>query len=588
MLFRLLLPFIISLCHVSMSLATTFTWTGGTDIWENHNRWSPQGVPGEGDVVIIPSGHVIIQDGKSFEIGDVTISAKGQLEIQQGGELIISGAFDRAALINHGLLSIDGLLKIPKGDGSPSDVHGLENYGSTNVGSEADVILFDLPGWGIDNKDGGQFNNSGNIDISVCGGGISNREDFVTDGNISIEDVTHPVFKGIENRQTFTNNLPGVIFLFNANFAINCMEGSVFHNHHKVIVQTSSIGWSNFGTVYNYTTGHIALTSNSAGFTVAAQGSLYNYGVMAATMTNGTGLSIHNYAENHGMILMSNNAQGMGIAKIWQTVDPVMVNFNYISLSNNSNLDLNISESQLTNFDHGFIEVSDDIDAENITNYGIFCVQGTGPHNVDFNNYGVLQDLHGTLNGQVNNGGVILRPIPGPLVNGSPVVNATDKASFPYNVNIGTWFNQFYGSTIAGNYNYGSNVFTPNANGAGRPYVYVEASIISSGLTDRLKVLVEPSGGSIIAETYKMDKPSDSHMSKSECYPNPNNGAFSLPFGEGIKKIEIINQNGQVVFQSSCPQRYLDLRQTLTSGIYVVKIFRAEGDPVLSKISVHQ
>lgn len=88
---RLYLPGIFLLLN-SYAFSTTYTWNWGTGTWSTAALWSPNGVPGPGDDVILPGGTCTLDADVSvtnFTITDGTLS--GNFDLTVNGNLTCSG-----------------------------------------------------------------------------------------------------------------------------------------------------------------------------------------------------------------------------------------------------------------------------------------------------------------------------------------------------------------------------------------------------------------------------------------------------------------------------------------------------------------
>lgn len=121
------------------------TWTGSiNNDWNNAGNWSPSGVPGSGDNVIINSGTVSLNTTPVGDIGSLTMNG-GDLTI--GVSLTISGASNigggatldvGADLILNAALVVDGQLIF--GDNSISGVGDLTINGTFNWNSSSATL----------------------------------------------------------------------------------------------------------------------------------------------------------------------------------------------------------------------------------------------------------------------------------------------------------------------------------------------------------------------------------------------------------------------------------------------------------------
>ncbi|MDZ7617285.1 MAG: LamG-like jellyroll fold domain-containing protein, partial [Patescibacteria group bacterium] len=74
---------VLSGSEVEALLPDTYTWTGGTGVWNLPSNWDPSGVPGSGEVAAIGAGGIAtISDTRS--VGHVTVAGGASLRLQGG------------------------------------------------------------------------------------------------------------------------------------------------------------------------------------------------------------------------------------------------------------------------------------------------------------------------------------------------------------------------------------------------------------------------------------------------------------------------------------------------------------------------
>ncbi|MEM6967641.1 MAG: hypothetical protein AAF573_22960, partial [Bacteroidota bacterium] len=90
--------------------ATTYTSTDGGD-WTSSDTWSPAGVPGIGDEVII-NGHTVTHDDGTVYIDKITITnssgSAGRLHIESSGKIIVTNN----VIVNSHNFNADTRLKV--------------------------------------------------------------------------------------------------------------------------------------------------------------------------------------------------------------------------------------------------------------------------------------------------------------------------------------------------------------------------------------------------------------------------------------------------------------------------------------------
>lgn len=83
-----LLPWVLASCIAALpAAAAPFTWLDGAGhLWSNSSLWSPQGVPGVGDSVIVRTGVVIVDDAR--QVDQLTLNAA-----RSGAGVLTTGSF---------------------------------------------------------------------------------------------------------------------------------------------------------------------------------------------------------------------------------------------------------------------------------------------------------------------------------------------------------------------------------------------------------------------------------------------------------------------------------------------------------------
>ena len=65
----------------------------------------------------------------------------------------------------------------------------------------------------------------------------------------------------------------------------------------------------------------------------------------------------------------------------------------------------------------------------------------------------------------------------------------------------------------------------------------------------------------------------ENEQNNYQIYPNPNNGHFTLYFGDEMEKnIQIFNTQGLKVFETITDKTEIQINQVFSSGIYFVKV----------------
>lgn len=191
----------------------TLTWTGtfGTD-WNQACNWSPAGVPGAGNDVVIPN-----TTNKPTVLASVNAVAK-TVEVQTGalltvaanGNVTVNGsrtvASIAAAFHNIGTTENNGIISI--GTATSSGTNGLINKGTFNNNANAELRIDNATSNGLNNNSG-TFNNAAKIIVGLNTGtgssGISNSSTFNNraTGEIRIDRTAN---NGFANAAGTTNN----------------------------------------------------------------------------------------------------------------------------------------------------------------------------------------------------------------------------------------------------------------------------------------------------------------------------------------------------------------------------------------------
>jgi len=190
--------------------AATKTWTGTTSsAWNNQANWSPSGVPGTGDDVIIPN--VSTNDpikANGTGIRSLTVESGGYLTIQSGSTLNIDNSTNDG-INNSGQIDNFGTIEI----GSSSSIGGTGIINDGTFTNDGGTINIDDAGErGIYNKSNADFDNLNNAEIwigqnnDITSNAIFNNffAVFTNDNSdIYIDNVTNAV--AVNNKGEFNN-----------------------------------------------------------------------------------------------------------------------------------------------------------------------------------------------------------------------------------------------------------------------------------------------------------------------------------------------------------------------------------------------
>jgi len=213
-----------------------------------------------------------------------------------------------------------------------------------------------------------------------------------------------------------------------------------------------------------------------------------NGNIVTEYHNNGGNRGIGNFI-NRGFVLSDNNGEnGINFYGITKANKGSVVNYGGIELFQNVLNDISLGV-ELHNTDKGYIYTEESLDGSKIVNDGIFSVWHNRPHNITFENKGVLQDVYNSLP-NIDNKQIVLSPLRGPLVANTLYSNALDKDSGS-NTTIGNdWFDKLNNGNIAAHYFTKPNSLVPESFGAGAPTLWMDVTIQSSGLNRTLRVNV--------------------------------------------------------------------------------------------------
>jgi fibronectin-binding autotransporter adhesin len=157
---------------------TTYTWIGGGGLWTTNSNWSPLGVPGSVDTVIIDSGSCVLN--VSTTVTDLTISSTGALAVSGTRTLTVRGDVDVSGTGSIAT-SIRLILTATAADvtltqGSSFTIGGDVEINASNtvrpgsdltIGGDLDVVS------GSINIDGFTVNVGGSVLMDTGGGGLT-------------------------------------------------------------------------------------------------------------------------------------------------------------------------------------------------------------------------------------------------------------------------------------------------------------------------------------------------------------------------------------------------------------------------------
>ena len=256
--------------------ADPYSWIGGPGAyWNDQTNWSPEGLPGIGDDVVIGQSYSVVVDAHTVDsielaTGGLTIDPTGQLIFQSVDVMRVVN--DAATLNNFG--SVTGALRENQGF--------VNNYaGAIWVGdldNSHSLFNYDSATWH------GDVHNSGNL-LSQSGAGSADRPQWV--GDVMVNTGSIQQTNGDWRGDVRINNWY-IGSRFNSTWT-----GDVWDSTHKIFnLDTSTWNgdiYANSGEIENYD-----VESTWNGNVLANTGSIYNLGTWNGDVFTNSGL-IFNY-----------------------------------------------------------------------------------------------------------------------------------------------------------------------------------------------------------------------------------------------------------------------------------------------------
>ncbi|MEP0861294.1 MAG: hypothetical protein HRF52_07625, partial [Ignavibacterium sp.] len=149
-----------------------YTWNGGTGIWQTASNWSPNGVPGATDTVVINSG--TIPSDQNVTVASIYLNSG---TINGAGNFIITDTL----IVNSGNLVGTGVTTIASG-AVAKFVSSLNKNLSNFIVDGSLIVIGAGP---VTITSGGQLINNGTVEIQnnnnfgSAGGSIVNNGNFI-------------------------------------------------------------------------------------------------------------------------------------------------------------------------------------------------------------------------------------------------------------------------------------------------------------------------------------------------------------------------------------------------------------------------
>ena len=230
----ILLSLLMCFSTINFLYGQTKTWNAGMDgAWELDSNWSPAGIPGSTDDVVIDTDYTVtISSNRTVK--SITLLAGGDLVVASTSTLTVANSSGK-----------DGISLSADSVATSMTVHGdiicsnhtkdgidIEELGFINVTSTGSIHIEDVSDDGIELSD--NLTNSGAITIENTGGdgiyakgSIPNRT-IINNGTLTIDDCDNGIDQ--KNNWIFTNN--GTITISNAGPTYSLIDdGSNFNNY---------------------------------------------------------------------------------------------------------------------------------------------------------------------------------------------------------------------------------------------------------------------------------------------------------------------------------------------------------------------
>lgn len=323
-----ILGFVISLSGFTNLSAQTKTWIGGIGNWNVSSNWSPAGIPGASDIVLITSGDVSVPGSYTAYSKSVEVNFGAKLRVLSGAELQSNGSANdgirvyanNTEIINDGIVRVGnttsiatrGLVltlggKFTNNSGALLEINrvssenGIEirdvntkltNSGTIKVGNIATInftCMWIHSSGQCENKSGATIELNNTLNYHGIGIGDANSK-FENYGHIKIGFANKISYAGlaVEGGATFYNYANSVIEIDDVNGYFGLLignNGTIYNYGHFKIGSIKNIGWrcidmySN-GKLTNYSSGIIELNRSGNGIEMNGLGTkVTNHGL---------------------------------------------------------------------------------------------------------------------------------------------------------------------------------------------------------------------------------------------------------------------------------------------------------------------
>ena len=249
-------------CTQVATATENMTWNGSVSTdWLNPCNWTPNGVPGAGNTVIIPGTPVLepeILSGNSLAVASVAIFTNSTLTIAATSTLTVNGgnttSGNLASVANSGTLQNNGTIRIGNSPTTGIVYYGIANSGGIITNSSTGSISIERASESyIHQTLAGTFTNAGTLTVGSSSNsssfGILNLATFNNTGTLTINNFTTVGFynttgtltnsgqinitainstdRGLQNQNIITNNACGKIIVLKGDLANAGSSGSI-------------------------------------------------------------------------------------------------------------------------------------------------------------------------------------------------------------------------------------------------------------------------------------------------------------------------------------------------------------------------
>ncbi len=251
---------------------TTYTWQGGSGDWNDSNMWSPNGVPGSGDNVVINSG--VVNLTSSVSINDLNL---GNATLQGSGTLSVDGTMTWSAGEVAVDMVINGEIKLTGADNKTLNGHQITNNGNGTWEGDGDFRM----------KNGAVFRNESGAHFNI----LTSADIDVTVGNATWDNLGSLVKTGGGGQTVIECKLNnhGLVSVFGGELIF---DGGGLQSGNFAGGYTTVLDFSGPGAIYDFQSGSSINTSGDVYFTAGTVNFAGTYSVSGKTVLAGGTLNI--------------------------------------------------------------------------------------------------------------------------------------------------------------------------------------------------------------------------------------------------------------------------------------------------------